>query len=95
MSSGHNSTQKLFIIFLLFYFATSNTHTHTHTHTHSQLYRIPCAATPRGIINSNNNLSHCEVHKLIKNMLLFTGIVVDMGTVALHVWGMGMGTICL
>ncbi len=24
---------------------------HTHTHTHSQLYRIPHAATPRGIIN--------------------------------------------
>ncbi len=30
----------------------THTHTHMHTHTDSQLYRIPRAATPRGIINT-------------------------------------------
>ncbi len=47
-----------------------HTHTHTHTHTHSQLYRIPRAATPRGIIIITCSLqtwSECEYRWILQS----------------------------
>ncbi len=58
------SLQKLLVFVALQPLSSYSWNTHTHRQTHSQLYRIPPAATPRGIINLNT----CCCHGTQKNI---------------------------